>query len=112
MKGLLILVLAQVYLGALVAGLRAGYAYNTWPLIDGALIPDGAQLLFETPLWRNFFENILRCSSITACLLTRSLSPLLCIHSMSRAGCAQTGGAAGARSRRSPPSCCSSRSAS
>ena len=57
--GLLILVLAQVYLGALVAGLRAGYAYNTWPLIDGALIPDGAQLLFETPLWRNFFENIL-----------------------------------------------------
>jgi heme a synthase len=57
--GLLILVLAQVYLGALVAGLRAGYAYNTWPLIDGALIPDSARLLFETPLWRNFFENIL-----------------------------------------------------
>ena len=42
--GLLILVLAQVYLGALVAGLRAGYAYNTWPLIDGALIPDRARL--------------------------------------------------------------------
>ena len=57
--GLLIFVLAQVYLGALVAGLRAGYAYNTWPLIDGALIPDRARLLFETPLWRNFFENIL-----------------------------------------------------
>src|ERR1700691_6624580 len=29
--GLLILVLAQIYLGALVAGLRAGYIYNTWP---------------------------------------------------------------------------------
>ncbi len=57
--GLLILVLGQVYLGALVAGLRAGYAYNTWPLIDGALIPDRARLFFETPLWRNFFENIL-----------------------------------------------------
>jgi heme a synthase len=39
--------------------LRAGYAYNTWPLIDGALIPDPARLFFEAPLWRNFFENIL-----------------------------------------------------
>jgi cytochrome c oxidase assembly protein subunit 15 len=57
--GLLVLVLAQIYLGALVAGLRAGYAYNTWPLIDGALVPDTARLFFETPLWRNFFENIL-----------------------------------------------------
>jgi heme a synthase len=56
---LLLLMLAQIYLGALVAGLRAGYAYNTWPLIDGALVPDAARLLFETPLWRNFFENIL-----------------------------------------------------
>jgi heme a synthase len=56
---LLILVLAQIYLGALAAGLRAGYAYNTWPLIDGALIPSSAHLLFQTPLWRNFFENIL-----------------------------------------------------
>ena len=33
--GLLILVLGQIYLGAMVAGLRAGYIYNTWPLIDG-----------------------------------------------------------------------------
>jgi cytochrome c oxidase assembly protein subunit 15 len=57
--GLLVLVLAQIYLGALVAGLRAGYAYNTWPLIDGALVPDTARLFFETPLWRNVFENIL-----------------------------------------------------
>jgi heme a synthase len=57
--GLLVLVLAQIYLGALVAGLRAGYAYNTWPLIDGALVPDAGQLFFITPLWRNVFENIL-----------------------------------------------------
>jgi heme a synthase len=56
---LVILVLAQIYLGALVAGLRAGYAYNTWPLIDGALVPDAARLFFNTPLWRNFFENVL-----------------------------------------------------
>ena len=57
--GLLVLVLAQIYLGALVAGLRAGYVYNTWPLIDGALVPDAARLFFDVPLWRNFFENSL-----------------------------------------------------
>jgi heme a synthase len=57
--GLLILVLVQIYLGALVAGLRAGYIYNTWPLIDGALLPDTARLFSDTPLWRNFFENTL-----------------------------------------------------
>jgi heme a synthase len=57
--GLLGLVLLQIYLGALVAGLRAGYIYNTWPLIDGAFIPDASQLFFATPPWRNFFENVL-----------------------------------------------------
>ena len=56
---LLVLVLAQIYLGAIVAGLRAGRIYNTWPLIDGAFIPDSARLFFNTPLWRNFFENTL-----------------------------------------------------
>jgi cytochrome c oxidase assembly protein subunit 15 len=57
--GLLILVLAQIYLGAIVAGLRAGYIYNTWPLIDGAFIPDAARLFLNQPAWRNFFENTL-----------------------------------------------------
>jgi cytochrome c oxidase assembly protein subunit 15 len=57
--GLLVLVLAQIYLGALVAGLRAGYVYNTWPLIDGAFVPEISRLLFDVPVWRNFFENTL-----------------------------------------------------
>jgi heme a synthase len=56
---LLVLVLAQIYLGALVAGLRAGHIYNTWPLIDGVLVPDASRLFFDVPLWRNFFENSL-----------------------------------------------------
>ena len=56
---LLTLALAQIYLGALVAGLRAGLIYNTWPLIDGRLVPEASRLFFETPLWRNFFENAL-----------------------------------------------------
>jgi cytochrome c oxidase assembly protein subunit 15 len=53
------LVLIQTYLGALVAGLRAGLIYNTWPLIDGAFIPQLSGLLHETPAWRNLFENTL-----------------------------------------------------
>jgi cytochrome c oxidase assembly protein subunit 15 len=56
---LVALVLLQIYLGALVAGLDAGLTYNTWPLIDGAFIPAADRLWFETPLWRNLFENIL-----------------------------------------------------
>jgi cytochrome c oxidase assembly protein subunit 15 len=56
---LLFLVIVQIYLGALVAGLRAGRIYDTWPLIDGALVPEPSRLLFQMPLWRNFFENSL-----------------------------------------------------
>jgi heme a synthase len=36
------LVFAQLGFGALVAGLRAGLTYNTWPLMDGRWIPAGA----------------------------------------------------------------------
>ena len=52
-----LLVLAQIYLGALVAGLDAGLVYNTWPLIDGSLVPDAAKLFHIVPAWRNFFEH-------------------------------------------------------
>ncbi|WP_290895066.1 COX15/CtaA family protein [Hoeflea sp.] len=48
-------VLVQIYLGGLVAGLDAGLASSTWPLMNGALVPQG--LLEITPAWRNFFEN-------------------------------------------------------
>ncbi|WP_083656415.1 COX15/CtaA family protein [Mongoliimonas terrestris] len=54
-KAVMVLVLVQIFLGGLVAGLDAGYIYNTWPLMDGALVPDG--LLFQSPWWLNFFEN-------------------------------------------------------
>jgi cytochrome c oxidase assembly protein subunit 15 len=56
---LLVLTFVQLYLGALVAGLRAGRVYNTWPDIDGALIPSAARLFFEAPWWRNLFDNTL-----------------------------------------------------
>jgi len=56
---LVALTLLQIYLGGIVAGLRAGLIYNTWPLIDGGLVPDAGRLWFQTPLWRNVFENTL-----------------------------------------------------
>jgi cytochrome c oxidase assembly protein subunit 15 len=56
---LVVLTFVQLYLGALVAGLRAGKIYNTWPEIDGTLIPSAARLFFETPWWRNLFDNTL-----------------------------------------------------
>ncbi|QLC52535.1 COX15/CtaA family protein [Bartonella alsatica] len=50
-----VLILIEIYLGALVAGLHAGKIYNTWPLMDGQIIPDG--LLQHEPIWLNLFEN-------------------------------------------------------
>lgn len=42
--------------GAFVAGLDAGMTYNTFPLMDGQLVPGG---LFDLrPIWRNLFENV------------------------------------------------------
>ena len=47
----------QIAHGGLVAGSRAGFVYNTWPLMDGALVP-GAQTLFVRPsFWENFVDN-------------------------------------------------------
>ncbi|MDQ6434581.1 COX15/CtaA family protein [Mesorhizobium sp. LHD-90] len=52
---LILLILFQIFLGGLVAGLDAGLSYNTWPLMDGRVIP-GDMLVIE-PAWRNLFEN-------------------------------------------------------
>jgi heme a synthase len=56
---LLILTLLQIYFGALLAGLRGGLIYNTWPFIDGALFPPITELFSINPAWRNLFENVL-----------------------------------------------------
>ena len=41
--------------GAFVAGLDAGLAYNTFPFMDGQIVPK--DLLNLSPWWINFFEN-------------------------------------------------------
>jgi len=45
---LVALIFVQLGLGALVAGLRAGFIYNTWPLMSGKWLPEG---LFSLTPW-------------------------------------------------------------
>jgi cytochrome c oxidase assembly protein subunit 15 len=53
--GLMHLTFLQILLGALVAGIDAGRAFPTWPLMgDGFLPPDP---FVRDPMWRNFFED-------------------------------------------------------
>ncbi|HEX4928396.1 MAG TPA: COX15/CtaA family protein [Burkholderiales bacterium] len=54
--GLAYLVFAMALAGAMVAGLRAGYAYNTFPLMNGHLVPPETFML--EPWWRNFLYNM------------------------------------------------------
>ena len=42
--------------GGFVAGLRAGYAYNTFPLMNGHFIPP--EILMLEPWWKNFLYNM------------------------------------------------------
>lgn len=51
------LIFIQIAAGGFVAGLNAGQGYNTWPLMDGKLIPNGLDAM--QPLWKNLFENAL-----------------------------------------------------
>jgi len=50
------LIATTVISGGFVAGLKAGFAFNTFPLMGGAWVPPGLYT-FE-PAWRNLFENI------------------------------------------------------
>jgi cytochrome c oxidase assembly protein subunit 15 len=45
----------QIVYGAFVAGMKAGYGFNTFPLMDGMLVP--RNLLAFEPAWVNAFEN-------------------------------------------------------
>jgi len=65
-KALIAGVAATILAGAFVAGLRAGYVYNGFPLMGGRWIPEG--LLGLEPLWRNFFENPATVQFVHRCL--------------------------------------------
>ncbi len=51
-----VLVFAMALTGGLVAGIRAGFAYNTWPLMNGHLVPPEVWMI--EPWWRNFGWNM------------------------------------------------------
>jgi heme a synthase len=54
---LLGLVFVQLFMGGIVAGLRAGLVDNTWPLIAGAFIPSADVLWPAEPWWSNIFDT-------------------------------------------------------
>ena len=53
---IVLLVFTTLVAGAFVAGTRAGYLDNTFPLMEGRFAPPDYWHL--TPLWRNWFENL------------------------------------------------------
>lgn len=61
----------QILYGAFVAGLRAGYMYNTFPDMEGQFFPQGGWHF--TPVWRNLLEN-----PLTIQWVHRMLAWLLC----------------------------------
>jgi cytochrome c oxidase assembly protein subunit 15 len=55
LKMTLIFIVLTILYGGLVAGNKAGLIYNTFPLMDGAIIP--SEFLDHKPFWINFFNN-------------------------------------------------------
>ncbi|HVW64039.1 MAG TPA: COX15/CtaA family protein [Nitrosospira sp.] len=53
---LVILIFVMVLSGGFVAGIRAGLAYNTFPLMNGHVIPP--EIFMLEPWYRNFFDNM------------------------------------------------------
>ena len=51
-----VLIYCMILSGGLVAGLDAGFAYNTFPLMDGYFFPPGLYNL--SPAWLSMFEDI------------------------------------------------------
>ena len=71
-NGCLALVGLTIVAGGFVAGLHAGYTYNTFPLMDGGLVPAGYTSL--EPLLRNMTENVAAVQFNHRLLATLSLS--------------------------------------
>jgi cytochrome c oxidase assembly protein subunit 15 len=54
---ILALIFVQIFMGGIVAGLRAGLVENTWPLMDGFFIPPGEVLWPKDPWWLNILDT-------------------------------------------------------
>ena len=96
-----LLVFLQVLTGGLVAGIRAGFAYNTFPLMNGAR---GARRRScrSSPWWKNFFYNMATVQFDHRLLaLDRSRSPCRCCGGEVARDCRDA-----ARARASARTCC------
>ncbi len=69
-----LLLVLTIVAGGFVAGTKAGFTYNSFPLMDGRLVPAGYAALH--PLWRNWFENIPAVQFDHRVLATLSLAAL------------------------------------
>lgn len=55
-KGVAVLVFVMAASGGLVAGTRAGFAYNSFPLMNGHIVPP--EIFMIAPWYLNFFNNM------------------------------------------------------
>jgi len=76
------LVFITVLSGGFVAGLKAGFAYNTFPLMDGRWIPEA--IFMQSPVWRNFFENIATVQFVHRLLATLVFISVIVFWSFAR----------------------------
>tara|TARA_E500000331_G_scaffold308770_1_gene314450 strand:- start:1799 stop:2842 length:1044 start_codon:yes stop_codon:yes gene_type:complete len=73
----LIVVFVTVMSGGLVAGLGAGFDYNTWPLIAGAWVP--SDLFGTVPFWNAAFDDILTVQFDHRMLAYVTVASVLCV---------------------------------
>ena len=66
LPALVVLVFMMMLSGGFMAGTKAGLTFNTFPTMDGEWVP--SELLALTPVWRNFFENIVTIQFTHRCL--------------------------------------------
>lgn len=48
-------IFSQIFYGCLTAGWKAGFIYNTYPLMNGSFFPHG--VFYKDPWWVHFFSN-------------------------------------------------------
>lgn len=74
---LTLLVFVTMIWGAFLAGIDGGAVFNTFPLMDGRLIPPGALAL--EPAWRNAFDNVALVQFLHRALATLTVLATLAI---------------------------------
>jgi len=75
--GFLLLLCAQIAYGAFVSGMKAGYGFNTFPMMGNEWKPDG--LFGLTPYWKNFVEDKFSVQFIHRWMGTVLTVGLLCL---------------------------------